>query len=56
MCEANFCTGGIDVRASRKEDATRGFNAAATECPAAYLERMFAGFELKALGGSGSKP
>jgi len=56
VCEANFYTGVIDVRAGRKEDATRRFNAAASECPAAYLERMFASFELKALGGSGSKP
>ncbi len=55
LCEANFYTGVIDARAGRKDDATRRFNAAAKDCPPAYLEKMFANFELKALE-TASKP
>jgi lipoprotein NlpI len=56
VCEANFYEGVLDVRAGQKADAARRFNSAAKDCPDAYLEKMFAGFELKALGGSVSKP
>ena len=56
VCEANFYTGVLDSRAARRDDATRRFKAAASDCPPEYLEKMFANAELKAVDISASKP
>ena len=50
MCEANFYGGELALLKGTKDDATKLLQAAASDCPQPFLERMAASAELKALG------
>ena len=50
VCEANFYTGEMALRSDHKDDATRLFTQAASDCPPAFDERQLAETELKAMG------
>ena len=50
VCEANFYTGELALRKGTKDEATRLFRLAATNCPKAFDEWFPANAEFKALG------
>jgi tetratricopeptide (TPR) repeat protein len=50
ICEANFYTGELALRKSKKDDAIRLFRLAASDCPQDFDERDAAKAELRLLG------
>jgi lipoprotein NlpI len=50
VCEANFYTAEPGFAAPHKDEATRLFRLAATDCGKGFTERAAANAELKALG------
>jgi tetratricopeptide (TPR) repeat protein len=50
ICEANFYTGELALRQSKKDDAIRLFRLAASDCPQDFDERDAAKAELRLLG------
>jgi lipoprotein NlpI len=52
VCEANFYSGEMALFRGAREEATRLFRIAASECPHTFVERSAAVAELKALGAS----
>jgi lipoprotein NlpI len=50
VCEANFYSGEYALRADAKDEATRLFRLAASDCPRGFIEWSAANAELKALG------
>ena len=50
VCEANFYAGELSALNGRKDDATRQFMLAASDCPHDFDERELAEAELKAMG------
>jgi lipoprotein NlpI len=50
VCEANFYTGELSLLKGSKNEATRLFRIAASDCPHNFIEWDGANAELKALG------
>jgi tetratricopeptide (TPR) repeat protein len=50
VCEANFYAGELALQLGSKDDATRLFGLAVTDCPKTFIEWSGAKAELKALG------
>ena len=50
VCEANFYSGELSLANGLKDEATRLFRLAASDCPHGFLEWDAANAELKALG------
>jgi lipoprotein NlpI len=50
VCEANFYSGEWALRTAEKDEATRLFRLAASDCPRGFIEWSAANAELKALG------
>jgi lipoprotein NlpI len=50
LCEANFYAGELALQRGSKDDATRLFGLAATDCPRTFIEWSATKAELKALG------
>lgn len=50
ICEANFYTGELSLLKGAKEEATRLFRLAASDCPRGFIEWSAAKAELRALG------
>ena len=50
VCEANFYSGELALRTGAKDEATRLFRLAVSDCPKLYDEMAAAIAELKALG------
>jgi lipoprotein NlpI len=50
VCEANFYSGELALRAGAKDEATRLFRLAASDCPRGFIEWRAANANLKALG------
>jgi lipoprotein NlpI len=50
VCEANFYSGELSLTKGLKDEATRLFRLAASDCPHSFNERDAANAELKALG------
>jgi lipoprotein NlpI len=52
ICEANFYLGELALQQGAREEATRMFRLAATDCPREFVEGHSASSELEALAGS----
>jgi lipoprotein NlpI len=50
VCEANFYSGEWALRAAAKDEATRLFRLAASDCPRGFIEWSAANAQLKAMG------
>jgi lipoprotein NlpI len=50
VCEANFYSGELALGTAAKDEATRLFRLAASDCPRGFIEWSAANAELKALG------
>ena len=50
VCEANFYSGELALRQGAKDEATRLFRLAASDCPKDFIEWPAANAELKSLG------
>ena len=50
VCEVNFYSGELALARGAKDEATRLFRLAVSDCPRIFVERDGANAELKALG------